>query len=190
MPALLMLGRNVLAKMRGNTCFPEPTVPLDELEVLLDRFNSLISLACYGSKHALMQRNACADELRSVLTAQAYYVRMVGNGNAVILSSSGFTLRKIPQLIGVLPAAQHIYARSGRAKGRIDLRWTPVKGAKMYEVFMAAHGSNDWQLIASIGRASFSAEGLTTDSRYWFKVRALGTAGMGPESGTATSIAA
>ena len=53
---LLALGTNVRAKLHGNAAFPDPPTPLVEMEHLLGRFSSLISLATKGSKQALTER--------------------------------------------------------------------------------------------------------------------------------------
>ncbi|MBL0127419.1 MAG: fibronectin type III domain-containing protein [Flavobacteriales bacterium] len=188
---LLALGNNVLAKLEDNSAFPEPPVPLPEMAHLIGRFQGLISLAERGSKHALLLRNACAEDVRNMLTHQAYYVRSRSDRDPALLATSGFPLRKIPQSLGPLTAPVHLRARTGNAPGHVGLWWKPVKGAIMYEVFALVNGPGDvWQLVATIGRASYSVSGLTTDTRYMFKVRPMGRDGLGPESGVVSAIAA
>ncbi len=190
MVELHALGANVLAKLRGNAHFPAPPTSLADLESLMLRFRDLVSEATYGGKQALEQRNACAAEVRDTLTSLACYVRSRSARNAAMLATSGFPMRKTPEPIGPLPAPAVIAARMGRASGSITVRWQKVRGAYLYQLFMAPLGSDQWQKGPTVKRVSHTFHALETDRRYQFKVMALGTAGMGPESGVAQAMAA
>lgn len=187
---LRSLGGNVLANFRGNAHFPEPPTPLPVLEALLQRFSGLISEATHGSRQALLQRNDCAAELRTVLNAMASYARGCAVRNAAVLATSGFPLRKIPEPIGPLPAPAGFQASMGPTPGSIRVRWKKVRGARMYQLYLAPKGSDDWQRGPTVARISHTIQGLRSDARYCVKVVALGTAGMSPESGVAQAMAA
>ena len=188
---LFALGSNVHAKMRGNAAFPEPPVSMEEMDTLIKRFSSLISLARNGSRQALFQRNACASEVRRMLERQANYVRMCSSGNALLLVSSGFPLRKIPQPSGAPVGTPTIKARMGHTEGEIKVRWAPVPGAVWYTVYTKPLGTDqDWTVLGKTTRVSLSLKGAATGSRHCFQVLATGTAGTGLMSDMAIGMAA
>lgn len=191
MPALLALGTNAYAKMHGNLAFPEPPVSMEQMDIMINRFTGLISLATRGSKLALFQRNAFAREFADMLVRQAYYVRTCAEGRADVLASSGFPLRKVPEPMGVPAATTNIQARMGRGEGEIKVRWSPVKGAFAYTVFTKPCGSaGEWIDLGPTTRASFKLIGQASGTKHAFMVQAMGTAGNGLMSAMAIGMAA
>ena len=46
-----------------------------------------------------------------------------------------------------------------------------------------------WHFLANSRKCAYPATGLTTGTRYWFRVTAEGAAGPGPASDPATNVA-
>ena len=75
--------------------------------------------------------------------------------------------------------------------GEIDLSWEPVSGAKSYVVEKsvdpptAASYAHD----AVVTRSKHTAAGLTSGTRYWFRVAAVNNNGQSGWSDPATKIA-
>jgi hypothetical protein len=77
-------------------------------------------------------------------------------------------------------------------RGRVDLRWKAVRHALLYTVYVnsiAPDQEAGWQQLGNTSKASFSATGLASAKAHWFRVCAHGTAGMGPFSDAAESLA-
>ena len=190
---VLIMARTVISRMRGNALFPAPTVPLDELEQMADELEHFVSLATRGSKHALELRNAALARLRDGLTQQADYVRCICKGDAVGLASSGFPLRKHPELIGVLRAPGHVQALFTGRRGLIALKWAPVRGAVGYRAWISAEDptkEENWSIVQFQMRTGIDVNGLETGRYYWFRVEAMGATGFGPCSTVARNMAA
>lgn len=63
----------------------------------------------------------------------------------------------------------------------------------MYEVQYTAGDPKDpagWQLLAQTSKNRYTATGLNSDQAYYFRVQAIGTAGVGEMSDSATAKAA
>lgn len=191
--AVLLMARKVIACMAGNAHFPAPTIPLKDLERTADELETLVSLSTRGSRQALLERNAKLKTLREMLTAQAWYVRAVSHGEATILGSSGFPMRKRPEPSHGVSAPQGLVASFTGHPGRIDLKWKPVRDARFYRVWVAAGDDPSgacWRELPLQSRTRLQVHGLASCRYHWFKVEAYGVHGFGPESEYARNIAA
>jgi chitodextrinase len=78
-------------------------------------------------------------------------------------------------------------------EGEIDLNWQPVRGAASYAIVRSTTGNvanaGDWAAAGTSTKSKASVSGLTSGTRYWFRVAAVGSAGQGPWSDPATAIA-
>lgn len=53
----------------------------------------------------------------------------------------------------------------------ISLKWTKVKDAKKYEIWYATSPDGEYQLLKTLGGASFTHKKLTTGDTYYYKIR-------------------
>ena len=190
---LLALLRNVVAKLTGNANFPTPPVTLAAMTTAGDDLEAAIEEATNGSKASKAVRNALVLQVRDMLRKVADYVRMVANGDAAILTTSGFEMTKQPGPIGVPGIAQDMQARMTNSKGTVELRWRAVYGAHGYQVWMTASDPNvqaNWEAIGYTTRASHLVSDLESYKAYWFCVSAIGAAGEGLQCDPAMGRAA
>lgn len=148
---------------------------------------------------ALMEQNLETERsllLESVtalddLTVQlSDYVENVANGNGATMQLAGFQLANPPVPIGQLPPPQELRGWTVDIDGLVNLRWKRVHGAKSYFVECATNTSGPWNQIEVTTRVSATAVGLTSGTKYWFRVRAIGTAGFSGWSDPAHKMAA
>ena len=80
---------------------------------------------------------------------------------------------------------------NGDADGELDLSWEPVSGAKSYVIEISGDPpTNDsWKHAGVSTKSSWTATGLTSGTRYWFRVAAVSTGGQSGWSDPATKIA-
>jgi hypothetical protein len=126
-----------------------------------------------------------------MLTADAGYVQSVSAGDAALIESVGMSVKAPSAPIGSLPAPQKLIASTTTAPATVVLRWKAVKGAKSYQVQTATDitGAGNWQTAASSTKGRCVVSGLTSGTKYWLRVAAIGAAGQGPWSDAAIKIA-
>ncbi len=73
------------------------------------------------------------------------------------------------------------------SSSRVALAWSPVGGAKSYNVYRASCGSCAYAKAGSVATPSASDSGLAASSTYFYKVRAVSTA-TGGESGDSAVV--
>jgi hypothetical protein len=191
--ALLALLRYVLSKLTGNPNFATPAVPLADMATLGDELEVAIQKAKHGGLEDRLLRDKKLTDARDMLRKQANYVRLIGNGDAAILASSGFELAKTPEPIG-LPGTPAIrFVRMTGKQGEAVVSWTAQHGADAYHVRLAEKDPNihnEWQVVGITTKARFTLTDLESYKPYWVSVSAIGAAGEGLMSDPAIARAA
>lgn len=180
--------------MTGNANFPTPDPALVELKGARETLETAITDAATGDHTKIFERNVAEAELDQIIVRLALYVTNVANGDAVVILSSGFELRKEAAPIGPLPAPADLRAHTGPQPGTVDLRWRPEHGAYYYQVYASTTDPNDggtWQLVGMSSRASFAVTGMPPATHVWLRVNGLGAKGyVSPFSDPAKGFAA
>lgn len=183
---LAALMRNVADKMEGNPYFPAPPLSAADLKAQEVVFTAAILEAIDGSLASKGHRNALEVQARNSLRLLADYVRMVAQGNEVIMLSSGFELARRsgpPQPMG-RPMMQA--ARMTGRHGEVELRWSGVPNRRTYHIYMTEQDPTEpncvWSLTGITGKITHSVQGLESYKGYWFCVSAVGALGEGQKS--------
>jgi hypothetical protein len=138
-------------------------------------------------------QNQSEAALDTLATALAGHVDSVAKGDETIILSAGMTTKAPAAPVGPLPAPGDVAAAGGDMEGEIDLNWQPVRGAASYSIVKSTTGNvgnaGDWSPAATGTKSKATVSGLTSGTRYWFRVAAIGSAGQGPWSDPATAIA-
>jgi hypothetical protein len=91
------------------------------------------------------------------------------------------------------PAAtqQSFAATTGNSDGEIDLGWNSVAGAQSYviEMSLQAPPNAAWTHVRTTVKLSHTVAGLTSGTRYWFRVAVVNSAGQSGWSDISTRIA-
>lgn len=184
--------RFIEERMNLNPAFPNPVPTLAEIALAREALEAAITAAKDGGRTATAIRQARQRDLVLLLNQLGGYVSSIAEGNALAILSSGFEVKRSSTPAGELDPPTDVQARISSYKGRIDLRWKPVKDAIAYHVHMNRSeptDENGWELAAVSTRSSSKVSGLISATTYWFRVAAIGTAGMGPHSEVAHSLA-
>jgi hypothetical protein len=179
------------ARMDGNPAFPDPTPKLSEIVAAREALETAITGALDGGRTAVAIRRERQKELKLLLDQLAGYVSSVAEGNALAILSMGFGVKRQGSPVGDLLAPADLQADISSFAGRVDLRWKPVRGAVAYHLYLCRtepSASATWEQVAVSTRAATKVVGLTSGQTFWFRVAAIGTAGVGPLSEVAHTL--
>lgn len=184
-PALAAKAEYVEGKMSGNVNFPAPVPSIASITAARTALVIATKNAESKAPADIVVRRTAYFQLRDLLSALVRYVNSASAGDADKAVSSGFELSKKPEPVEKLNAPTHLSAEYGSYLGGVELRWEPVRHARMYQVYMTAGDpslSTGWILLGVTGKARYSAAGLESGKFYNFRVTALGGVGEGPAS--------
>lgn len=191
---ILILFRNVIAKLTGNLFFPTPPHTLAAMTAKADELEVAIEGSTEGSKASRVHRNKVAKEAADMLRAVAEYERMVANGDESKLATGGFELAKRPEPVEHIGIPSREVATPTDKSGEIEFRFRKVRGAHYYNVYRAdvdpASGNVEWKLVLTTTRARNVFTGLESYKPYWFCASAVGVDGEGLKSDAAMGRAA
>lgn len=192
----LAMGLNHIAAMTGNANYPQATrVPADaqfqtaqdELQAANDAADLLESQ--WKAANVLRDQKEVAWDM--LITARANNCEAVTPGDLTKLATTGLPLKGAPVSVGDLPAPGDLKAAMSEHTGQIDLQWTPVYGASIYEIECMEHAVPGavWQAVKTVTQSKYTVTGLTSGKHYAFRVRAVGPKGAGPWSDEAVKMA-
>ena len=191
----ISFAKKILQLMTGNLNFPTPEPPLTELGHAIDKASSA-NQDCLNTKAILKQQTSFLhseeDVLDTILKQLANYVENKSGNDLAVLESSGFSAALPPTPVGTLPPPHNLFVTTGDVDGNLDCHWDSIYGAKSYvvEVNIADPVKDaDWKENITVTKSSCVLEGLTSGTRYWVRVAAIGAAGRGGFSDPATKIA-
>lgn len=177
--------REIITAMTGNAAFPGLAAKVAELatavntfEAKLIAYNATVQLAA----QQLTERNDARVTAEAAARSLANGAESETEEDAPLLSG-GWHLRDhyIPPA-GPLPPPQNLVATGGDLEGSCDLQWDPVHDRDVYIGEWAADPLGPWTEFYLGTKSTCTASGLTPGGLYYFRVRALGTAGLSPWS--------
>ena len=85
--------------------------------------------------------------------------------------------------VGALPAPQNLSATMSDLTGEVDVMCDPVPGARLYIWQVCSDPMTDanWRQVGMDTKSKFAVTGLTSGTKYWFRVAAVGS-GTGNQS--------
>jgi hypothetical protein len=130
------------------------------------------------------------EELDVLIEQLASYIENIAKGDLSILQMSGFAISTGRSPVGPLVAPQNLQGSLADLDGQVKLKWNRVRGAQSYIVECATSPDGPWNQIDVTTRTTSKASGLTSGTKYWFRVRAVGSAGLSGWSDPAQKMAA
>ena len=173
--------------------FPTPNPALTVYNTAASNVDSRLATLATMEQNLETERTLLAADvvkLDALTTQLADYVENIANGNGATMQLAGFQLANPPVPIGPLPPPQDLRGSTADIDGNVLLRWKKVHGASSYFVECATNANGPWNQIEVTTRASTTAVGLISGTKYWFRVRALGTSGYSGWSDPAQKMAA
>ena len=192
--ALLVKARNMVTKLTGNLAFTTPTPALADVTAASDLLEAAINAHQLNpGPGELIDREVAFEKLKGLLTDLAGYVQAASNGDLELIKSAGCTVRRSPSPVGEMPMPKDVVAQNSLVRGRIEVRWRGVRGRSMYELEICSSDptiETNWKVLVLTTKNRHTLDGLVSDSVYYFRVKAIGTAGVGPLSDSAHAKAA
>ena len=193
-PQKIQFMRQVVTSMTGNANFATPSPTLASVTAKADDLETTYNDAQAARLTAQQKTNLQTDSsltADSSMTQLAAYVENITAGDAAKIQSAGMAVRADGAPIGTLPAPTDLAATVGDNDGEIDLDWDNVRGATSYVVQKSPDPvtPTSWLQSSVVTKSKTTVDSLTSGTKYWFRVSAVGTAGQGPWSDPATKIA-
>ena len=191
--ALVEKGRNLVEKCTGNANLTLPATFLTDLGAACDALEQAnLAVRDNGGRQDHVTRDARVADVENLVRELAGYVQAQCEGDKEKITSTSFGVRKQPSPVGVPGAPTNVRAGRGKLPGEVHLIWDGVYGRLMYELEVATdpNAADGWSLLVRTSKNRYTATGLTSDQVYYFRVRAIGTAGVGQMSDSAQAKAA
>lgn len=193
-PELVLYTDNVVTKMTGNPNFTTPNPPVANLTTAKINLSAAMQTVATLEQQLEAARGDAATKrgvLHGLLTQEGTYVENTSAGDAAKILSAGMEVRDEPAPPAAMPAPQNLRAFAGDNDGEIDLDWDSVKKSKSYEMQRSPDPvtATSWIAAGTVTKSKGTISGLTSGTKNWFRVRAIGAAGPGPWSDPATKMA-
>ena len=191
LPDKIGKGQQIIPMSTGN-----PTVPGNT--AVLSAFGNLqADLVSANEAHANAQRSL--DELMSARDAAlaawsngmvtlAAFTQSATQGDETKILSTGFDVRRAGSPMPPPAAPGPLTVKLNGSPGVTKLSWPSMSEAKSYLVEQSPDPMTDtsWDQVDTPTKASCELDGAEPGKKYWYRVAAVNSAGVGPWSGPAS----
>jgi len=183
-PELIEKGEHVGTAMAANATFAELAPKVTAFSEAVALLNTR-QQAYLAAKAALDEKLTKRDE--QIVKVEDLFRQLASGAEGVsmepaVLQNAGWQLRGTPEPIGPMTAPEDLAATGGDLEGTSDLEWDPVRGANTYVAECSSASTGPWNQVYIGKKSSCTATDLVSGQMYYFRVRAIGTAGPGPWS--------
>jgi hypothetical protein len=184
--ALVDKSRTNVTKMTGNAAYATPKPALADIATASDRLDTAIQAYDFNrGRVEKEERDNAFQELKDLRKELGAYVQSTSNGDQTLITSAGFETERNPHPLGQLPAPPNARAKVTAYPNQVELRYGGVKGRLVYKVSYCAGAPQteaDWVQYTTTGKTRVIFDGLESGKEYFFRVAALGAAGLSPAS--------
>jgi hypothetical protein len=190
---ILDLVQTIITSMTGNPNFPNPTPSLAAITAA--RADAAAKKAAADQARAeaelkTTEKNEAFEVLEGLLSQLTSYVENASGGVPSRIESAAMGVRAPRSPVGKLPAPVNLLVEVGGTDGELRLKWKSVPKNKGYKIqFATGDTPTNWQELDTCSKATYVATGLTSGTKYWFRVAALSSAGTGGWSDPACRVA-
>jgi hypothetical protein len=190
---LIQKAKDIKTKLTGNANFPATTPTLANFTTLITAADTALAAfdaANATAKQLTTEKNTALDALRRGTAQLGTSVEALSGGDAAKIQSAGMDVKAAASPIGTLTQVTDFALSAGDHDGELDAQWSPVNGAKSYELETSPDPmtTTSWGGKQSTTKSKLTLTGLTSGARVWARVRAIGAAGSGNWSDPATKI--
>jgi hypothetical protein len=179
-------------KLNGNVNFATPIPALATVQTAIDALIAA-NAAVDGNPGPVehQARRVAEAKVKGYVRQWAGYVQAESTGDASVILSSGFELRRKASRIGSLKRPSDLAGKFIDVTGGAKLKWDPSYGADLYLVYMSLiDAPYNWELVGTTTKSSFTMTGLEPGKFYSFSVTAIGAAGETSKSEACRLMAA
>jgi len=185
----------IATRLTANASFPAPTPSLATLALAKDELANAYSEARSArltAKEKTTIQNKKEEALDKLFNQLAAYVESIAGSSEQLILSAGMDTRAAAVAgTGTPGQPQALTPTTGEYDGQIDLSWDTVNGARSYVIQQSGDPvtATSWSYGGVSTKSSFTAAGLASGTRYWFRVAAINSNGQSGWSDPATKIA-
>jgi hypothetical protein len=191
---VLARARNLVARMTGHPAYTDVVPTLPTVTAACDALEAALEAHVQNpGPREKETRDLRFSEARALYADLCGYAQARTNGDRTRIEELGLEVRRDPAPIGRLDAPAQLLTRARPYPGMLYLRWSAVKGRLFYELEICLGEpakEEDWSLLLRTSKNTHTAEGLVPGQLYFFRVKAVGTAGASPLSETTSGKAA
>lgn len=186
-------ARQIVTALTGNASFPTPTPPLTKVTAAADALETAYADTQTARQIAQTKtsiQHDKEDELETLLRQLASYIDSASGDDESAILSTGLDVRGAASAT-VPTAPTALTASDGDMEGEIDLHWDSVKGARSYIIERSEDPNKaaSWAHATVAAKSSATVNGLTSGTRYWFRVAAVFSSGQSGWSDPSAKIA-
>ena len=189
-------ARQIVSSLTGNPDFTTPHPPLTQVTAAADALDDAFADA-QTAKQTVLTKNSILRETNDALDGQlrqlASYIESISGDDQSMILSAGVGIKNAvsSSIATPLTAPAGLSAAEGDHDGEIDLNWDKVKNAKSYVVERSIDPptATSWNYETVSSKSSTTIIGLTSGTRYWFRIAAVLAAGQTGWSDPSTKIA-
>ncbi len=172
----LKQGVFINGSMTGNPSFPDPIPTMAQVLAGVTSYSGWLSAASGLGRNNVAQKNKARLDLEGQLQQLGMYVMYVANGDAAILTSSGFTLSKMPEP-SYISNPGNVTLKNGVTSGELVDSVKNVDAARLYfhEISETAPAEATVWTRSQSSKSRFVFTGLTPGKQYWVRVAAVGS---------------
>ena len=188
-------ARQIVAALTGNPNFPTPSPALATVTTTTNEAETAAAEAQQArqtAKEKTSVQGQKEDALVRVISQLVSHVESVaGNDEQMILSAGMGTRERAAAATTTTSEPQGLSVSAGDRDGELDLSWDKVAGAKSYVVEKSGDPptATGWSHAGVSTKSTFTVTGLTSGTRYWFRVAAVNVSGQSGWSDPAMKIA-
>lgn len=193
-PEKIARARQMVTALTGNADFASPQPPLADVTSTIDDLETAYSdtlVARQEAKTRTSAQNQKEEDFDRAISRLASYVESASSGDETKIKSVGMDVRATATSTEQLDLPAALAATAGDREGEMDLQWDKVAHARSYVIQSSIDPptSSSWQHQAVSTKSRVTIEGLTSGTKYWFRVAAVGANGQSGWSDPATKIA-
>ncbi|MFA6562736.1 MAG: fibronectin type III domain-containing protein [Verrucomicrobiia bacterium] len=171
----LIMGHKT--SMNNNPNFPTPKPTVVEFDAATGPYltdDALVTSLEGQLKIAINNRNDARPAAEAAIVERRDYVQTASGGVAAIILTSGFEVAAKPGPAAPPVPPADFAATMGDHSGYVDLMWHAQRG-RSFILQVCNDPMNDagWRQVGVTNKSSFTAKGLTSGTKYWFRVCSL-----------------
>lgn len=187
---LVLYSKKVSSSLKLNAAtFPNLPILMKDFDLHIDDLEKAQVNTFGGAVIETAIRDEKRAKIESDLRLIGYYVAQVANGNKVIIQSAGMTPKsKNAGRVAALSTPANLMVSTPKS-AQADLKWNKVDYARTYQVEICEDITGEiWKPVAHSTAGKTKVTHLKEGSKYWFRVKALGTQGMDSNYSSPVSV--